>query len=99
MENSLSHEKESAICAACGAPVSPNAATCPTCRVSLVKPAPSRLAREVALYVAAFVFVTLLFISIIKLRNIYIFAVLLQGVLPFVVLLMLAFVLVRFWKR
>lgn len=99
MENSVSLEKESAVCEACGAPVSPSAATCPTCRVSLAKPEPARVAREIALYVAAFLVVTLLLITVILLRRIYFFAVLMQGVLPFVILLVLAFVVVRFWKR
>lgn len=99
MKNSLSHEKKIAICAACGAPISPGAATCPTCRVSLIKPKPARVAREVALYFAVSIVVTLLLVSLLILRNIYIFAVFLQGILPFVVFLALAYYVVRLWKR
>ena len=97
VENDLMMYK--GFCPACGGAISRVETMCPTCRVSLTKPEPKRVAREIGIYLAFFVVVALAFVAIIKLRQIPIFAALLQGVLPFVIFLVLAFVVVRFWKR
>lgn len=90
--------KENNFCTACGAPIPLQATTCPTCRINLVRPEPARIAREIALYVAVFVVVALALMAMIRLRNIYFFAVLLQGVAPFAIVIALGIFLKRHWK-
>jgi predicted nucleic acid-binding Zn ribbon protein len=89
---------ENNLCAACGAPISPEAVTCPRCRVSLAPPEPARVAREIVLYVALFVVVALALVATIMLRKIYFFRIILQVIGPFVVLFALGFFLKRHLK-
>lgn len=89
---------ENNFCTACGAPISPRATTCPTCRVSLVRPEPARVVREIALYAALFVVVALALVATIVLRKIYFFRIILQVIGPFAILFAMGLFLKRHWK-
>lgn len=89
---------EQTFCPACGSAISRLETTCPTCRVSLAKPEPRRVAREIGIYVAVFAVVALSLVAMINLRRVWVFAVLMQGVLPFVIFVALALFLRRHWK-
>lgn len=89
---------ENSFCAACGAPVSPEATTCSTCRISLARPEPARVVREIALYFALFVVVALALVATIMLRQIYFFRIILQVIGPLAILIALGVFLKRHWK-
>lgn len=98
MENSLKTMKETVSCPACGTPISAQATACPTCRISLARPEPARVMREIALYIGLSILVALTLVALIKLRNIYFFRLLLQGIAPFAVVIFMGYFIKRHWK-
>ncbi len=87
-------------CRECGAALLPDDVRCPRCRLAIAAPVSARRATfEVLRYVLVFAVVMLVLLLVIEARRVWFLAVLLQGVLPFLVFLILTFVVVRFWKR
>lgn len=98
MENDLMMQET--FCRACGAPLSPDATECARCHVAVASAASGkRISYEILLYVLSFFAVMLALLFVIDARKSYFVAALLQGVLPFIIFLVLAFVVIRFWKR
>ena len=87
-------------CRECGAEIPADATRCPRCGVEVpTEESRKRVAVEILLYISIFFAVMLGLMIVIASRKIAFFAALFQGVLPFVVFLVLTFVVVRFWKK